>query len=105
MRRDEDGRLVAALRSEYADTVAATVTVDHVVVEHGTLPNDDLYLDLVPGSSNLGEVDHAALLAGQPQTVAHQPGRHLPAVPHRGRRRQPQHPRRDLRRPAAVHAI
>jgi NADPH-dependent 2,4-dienoyl-CoA reductase/sulfur reductase-like enzyme len=43
--------------------------VDQVVVEHGTLPLDTLYWELRPGSVNLGAVDHAALLAGQPQTV------------------------------------
>jgi hypothetical protein len=40
-----------------------------VVVEHGTLPADDLYFSLRPLSVNLGEVDYAALLAGRPQTV------------------------------------
>jgi len=63
-----EGRLVAELHSEYADSPLERV-VDHVVVEHGTLPNDELYFDLVLGSSNLGEVDHAALLAGAPQQV------------------------------------
>jgi hypothetical protein len=40
-----------------------------VVVEHGTLPNDDLYFDLVRFSRNLGAVDHGQLLAMRPQTV------------------------------------
>ena len=66
--RDDDGRVVAELWSEYADRPAYRV-VDHVVVEHGTLPNDELYTELVPHSSNLGEVDHEALLAGRPQAV------------------------------------
>jgi 2,4-dienoyl-CoA reductase-like NADH-dependent reductase (Old Yellow Enzyme family) len=43
--------------------------VDQVVVEHGTLPVTDLYEALRPLSVNLGEVDYAALLANQPQTV------------------------------------
>jgi hypothetical protein len=76
VRRDDSGRLVAELHSEYADR-AATRVVDHVVVEHGTLPNDELYLDLVPLSSNLGEVDHPALLAGRPQTVSTNPDGHF----------------------------
>ena len=37
------------------------------------MPNDELYLDLVPGSRNLGEVDQDALVAGRPQTVATNP--------------------------------
>jgi 2,4-dienoyl-CoA reductase-like NADH-dependent reductase (Old Yellow Enzyme family) len=63
-----DGRLVAHLRSEHADTVRQRV-VDHVVVEHGTLPQDELYFALVPGSANLGEVDQQALLDLRPQTA------------------------------------
>jgi hypothetical protein len=47
--------------------------VDLVIVEHGTLPMDELYVELVPGSANLGEVDHRAhhraLLAYEEQTV------------------------------------
>ena len=42
--------------------------VDQVVVNHGTLPLDDLYLALKPLSSNLGALDHEALLANRPQT-------------------------------------
>ncbi|RYC30765.1 N-methylproline demethylase [Lichenibacterium minor] len=46
---------------------------DQVVVEHGTVPLDELYLALKPGSANLGEVDHAALLDGRPQGVVRNP--------------------------------
>jgi len=63
-----DGRLVAELRHEYADRTDERV-VDRVVTEHGTLPNDELYFALAPGSTNQGEVDHRALLAGRPQSV------------------------------------
>ena len=69
---DEQGGRVAHLRSEYAD-VDVERRVGHVVVEHGTLPNDELYFDLVPCSRNLGAVDHAQLLAGQPQEVRSNP--------------------------------
>ncbi|QWC84445.1 NADH:flavin oxidoreductase [Nocardioidaceae bacterium] len=70
-RPEEGGRLVATLATDYSTDLGAIVerVVDHVVVEHGTLPNDELYRDLVPGSTNLGEVDHDALLAGAPQEV------------------------------------
>ena len=54
---------------------ASSGAVDQVVVEHGTLPVDELYHALRPGSVNLGEVDYAALLAGRPQEVDPQPGR------------------------------
>ncbi|MGW8683911.1 oxidoreductase [Streptomyces sp. NPDC055817] len=72
VRRTKDGRLTATLRSEYAAHETERV-VDHVVVEHGTLPNDDLYRELLPGSSNLGEMDHRALLATAPQQVVRNP--------------------------------
>jgi NADPH-dependent 2,4-dienoyl-CoA reductase/sulfur reductase-like enzyme len=68
VRRGEGGGLVATLASDYVDA-ALERAVDHVVVEHGTVPNDELYHALVPGSVNLGEVDHPALLAGEPQSV------------------------------------
>lgn len=74
--RDGDGggggRLVATLFSEYTGTETERV-VDHVVVEHGTLPNDELYTDLLPASRNFGEVDHRALLAREAQTVVRNP--------------------------------
>ncbi|SNR50288.1 NADH:flavin oxidoreductase [Puniceibacterium sediminis] len=41
---------------------------DQVVVNHGTLPLDDLYFELKPMSTNLGAVDQDALIAGRPQT-------------------------------------
>ncbi|NUS51290.1 MAG: N-methylproline demethylase, partial [Nocardioidaceae bacterium] len=66
--RDLAGGLRARLRSDYAD-VERERHVSHVVVEHGTLPNDELYRDLVPLSRNLGAVDHRALLAIRPQQV------------------------------------
>jgi N-methyl-L-proline demethylase len=67
--RAPGGRLLATLYSEYARH-EVTRTVDQVVVEHGTLPNDELYFALVPGSANGGAVDYPALLAGRPQPAA-----------------------------------
>ncbi|UYM04382.1 oxidoreductase [Solicola gregarius] len=68
----EGGRLAATLRNEYTRSTVDRI-VDHVVVEHGTLPNDELYMDLVAESTNLGEVDHDALLSGRPQDVRTNP--------------------------------
>ena len=67
--RSAGGRLLATLYSEYARHEVIRV-VDQVVVEHGTVPNDELYAELVPGSANGGAVDYRALLAGQPQPAA-----------------------------------
>ncbi|MBV8105297.1 MAG: NADH:flavin oxidoreductase [Hyphomicrobiales bacterium] len=42
---------------------------DQIVVEHGATPVDELYFELKPGSVNLGEIDHRALLANRLQTI------------------------------------
>jgi hypothetical protein len=41
-----------------------TKTVDHVVVENGSLPFADVYEELLPLSNNAGVVDHAATRVG-----------------------------------------
>ena len=41
--------------------------VEQIVVEHATLPLDELYFALKSGSRNRGAVDHAALIANRPQ--------------------------------------
>ncbi len=46
---------------------------DHIVVEHGTLPSDEIYWDLRDGSTNRGEVDIDALIAGLPQEIVTNP--------------------------------
>lgn len=66
--RRENGALVATLANAYSDALAERI-VDDVVVEHGTVPVDELYDELRAGSSNLGEIDLEALLAGRPQHV------------------------------------
>ena len=43
------------------------IKANHVVIEHGTLPNDGLYHDLVAHSHNKGITDIAALIAGEEQ--------------------------------------
>ncbi|MGP4018749.1 oxidoreductase [Saccharopolyspora sp. 5N708] len=72
VRRAENAYLTATLCSDYADSEIERV-VDQVVVEHGTLPNDELYRALIPSSTNLGEVDHRALLALKPQRIVRHP--------------------------------
>jgi N-methyl-L-proline demethylase len=65
-------RLVARLASEYGGKTQER-EVDQVVIEHGTIPADELYFALKPLSRNLGEVDQRALIAGRAQTVARNP--------------------------------
>ncbi|MBD1552294.1 FAD-dependent oxidoreductase [Pseudomonas typographi] len=47
--------------------------VDHVVVEHGTLPMDELYFALKGLSRNRGELDHEAFIGIREQQVNTQP--------------------------------
>ena len=65
-------RIVARFVDDYARRTVEK-EADQVVVEHGTNPLDHLYFALKPGSVNLGEVDHDALLAGAPQSLARNP--------------------------------
>ena len=71
VRREGNG-LIAVLGSDYGPARAERA-VDMVVVEHGTLPLDELYEALRPGSRNGGAVDHAALLGGRRQDVTRNP--------------------------------
>jgi hypothetical protein len=70
--RRAGNELLAVIGSDYGG-VTRERRVDQVVVNHGTLPLDDLYFELRPASSNLGEVDYEALVAGRPQRVARNP--------------------------------
>ncbi len=70
--RREGNRLVAVLGSDYGPATQER-RVDQVVVNHGTRPLDDLYVALKPLSSNLGQVDHAALAEGRAQVLAPNP--------------------------------
>ena len=70
VRVERDGnRLRATFRNELTDAVE-THEADQLVVEHGTLPADDLFHGLRDRSSNRGVVDQEALLRGRPQPGA-----------------------------------
>ena len=71
--RRSGNALRAVLGSDYG-AAAQEREVDQVVVNHGTLPLDDLYHALKPLSANLGAVDYEALIAGAPQTMNGGPG-------------------------------
>ena len=67
---EKDGNtLTAVIGSDYSDRLERR-RVDQVVIEHGTLPLDDLYFALKPLSRNLGAVDMQAFVGGKPQTLA-----------------------------------
>ncbi|MCG3268095.1 NADH:flavin oxidoreductase [Yoonia sp. I 8.24] len=64
--------LKATIGTDYSDFTAEK-TYDQVVINYGTLPMDDLYFDLRPASSNLGEVDYEDLITGHPQVQNRNP--------------------------------
>ena len=66
VRRNEEKRLVATLYNDYSKRSSERV-VDQVVVDHGTIPIDDLYFDLLPEATNGGEIEMAAYVNLQPQ--------------------------------------
>ena len=69
--RDGNG-LNAVIGSDYSDLVSQR-SVDQVVVEHATVPLDELYFALKDNATNQGAVDYDALIAGQPQTLNSNP--------------------------------
>lgn len=58
--------LVAHVGSDYGG-VHQQRMVDQVIINHGTRPLDELYLELKADSLNGGAVDYDALIAGRPQ--------------------------------------
>jgi N-methyl-L-proline demethylase len=70
--QSDGNELLAIVGSDYGG-VRKERRVDQVVVNHGTIPMDDLYFDLKPLSRNLGAVDHDDLIAGRPQTGSGNP--------------------------------
>ncbi len=61
-------QLVAHVGSDYGG-IAKQQVVDQVVINHGTIPLDDLYFELKPNSTNWGEVSYDDLIAGKAQAV------------------------------------
>ena len=76
VRRSADGRLEVELSNDYTGGSTHRI-VDQVVVEHGSLPNAEVYLALVDGSINGGELDLDAFIGGRPQAlVVNESGRY-----------------------------
>lgn len=65
-------QLLAVIGSDYGG-VRKERRVDQIVVNHGTIPYDELYFALKPLSINLGEIDHDRLVGGLPQDVSSNP--------------------------------
>lgn len=65
--KQSDG-LHARIGSDYGSAEQVQV-YDQILVNHGTLPMDELYFALKPLSTNLGEVDYDHLINSRPQTL------------------------------------
>ncbi|SAK85606.1 NADH:flavin oxidoreductase [Caballeronia hypogeia] len=70
--RREDGMLVATVGSDYGG-ISREQRYDQIVVNHGTVPMDDLYFDLKPLSANTGVVDYDSLIAAPRKDVINNP--------------------------------
>ncbi|AYG61833.1 NADH:flavin oxidoreductase [Rhizobium jaguaris] len=64
----QGNQIIANVGSDYGG-VSKQRVVDQIVVNHGTIPLDELYFELKPLSRNLGETSYDQLLAGKPQSV------------------------------------
>ena len=69
--RRDGNRLLAIIGSDYGG-VRKERSYDQIVVNHGTIPLDELYFELKPMSRNLGAVSHEDLVAGRPQSPRRQ---------------------------------
>ncbi|MEP1611516.1 MAG: NADH:flavin oxidoreductase [Roseobacter sp.] len=65
-------KLSCQIGTDYSDHVSRK-DYDQVIVNYGTMPLDDLYHDLKPLSTNAGEVDYDALIAGRAQSITRYP--------------------------------
>jgi 2,4-dienoyl-CoA reductase-like NADH-dependent reductase (Old Yellow Enzyme family)/thioredoxin reductase len=72
--RRDGNELVATLGSDFVKGWHDERRVDQVVVEHGTVPLDEIYHALKPLSRNLGAVDYEALVHGTHPFPERQPG-------------------------------
>jgi len=59
--KKRDNRLVLTINSDYSDKIE-TKEISQVIVEHGTIPVDDLYFNLKKNSFNQGAVDYKSLI-------------------------------------------
>jgi hypothetical protein len=70
--RRSGNRLVASFWNEYSET-ESEIEVDQVVVEHGTVPADEVYHALKAGSRNGGEIDLEGWAKGAPEPILRNP--------------------------------
>ena len=66
VRRTRGNKLLAIFKNEYSRT-RIEKKYDVIVVEQSTIPADEVFHELVDASSNLGQIDSEALIAGNKQ--------------------------------------
>lgn len=66
--RRSGNKLSAVIGTDYS-AFTEEREFDQVVVNHGTVPMDELYFELKPKSKNLGSVNQEALIFGRPQPL------------------------------------
>ena len=71
----EGNGVLAEFNSDYGDH-PYKLKADYIVIEHGTLPNDELYHEMVANAANHGVVDIPALIAGEAQPSMSNGGGH-----------------------------
>ena len=64
----QGNQIIATVGSDYGGVSKQRVG-DQIVINHGTIPLDELYFELKPLSKNLGETSYDQLLAGEPQSI------------------------------------
>lgn len=64
--------LMATIGSDYGG-ISKEQSFDQIVVNHGTIPLDELYFELKPLSTNLGAVNYDDLIDGRPQVENRNP--------------------------------
>ena len=62
--KKDGNRLSAIIGSDYSNKIENKKT-SQIVVEHGTIPNADLYFELKNDSKNLGSIDYTTLIKGK----------------------------------------
>ena len=62
--KKDGNRLSAIIGSDYSNFIEKKKT-SQVIIEHGTVPNSQLYFELKNGSKNLGEIDYHSLIRGK----------------------------------------
>ncbi|MBN9670272.1 NADH:flavin oxidoreductase [Roseibium aggregatum] len=70
--RRSGNMITAVIGTDYSDHLEER-DFDQIVINHGTVPLDELYFDLKPKSKNLGAVDQEALIFGREQPLSANP--------------------------------